>query len=114
MIDLSYRYLCQSRADFKPLPVAPQPRQVSRARAGRLAAFALEPLGGCFRHRLLLKPCDVVRSFRGCHFTRGFSAMYFPNPPKPVIYLLKIHGALDMFTITEGSDLLKLLPNVST
>ncbi|WP_244626477.1 hypothetical protein [Bradyrhizobium ivorense] len=37
-------------------------------------------------------------------------AMYFPNPPKPGIYLLKIHGALDIFTFNEGEDLLKLLP----
>ena len=39
------------------------------------------------------------------------SAMYFPNPPKPGIYLLKVHGALDVFTFNDGQDLLKLLPN---
>lgn len=38
-------------------------------------------------------------------------AMYFPNPPKPGIYLLKIHGALDIFTFNEGKDLLKLMPS---
>jgi hypothetical protein len=38
-------------------------------------------------------------------------AMFFPNPPQPGIYLLKIHGALDVFTFNEGQDLLKLLPN---
>jgi hypothetical protein len=37
-------------------------------------------------------------------------AMNFPNPPQPGIYLLKIHGALDIFTFNEGEDLLKLLP----
>lgn len=34
-------------------------------------------------------------------------AMYFPNPPCRGIYLLKIHGALDVFTFNEGKDLLK-------
>ncbi len=38
------------------------------------------------------------------------SAMYFPNPLQPGIYLLKVHGALDIFTFNEGQDLLKLLP----
>jgi hypothetical protein len=37
-------------------------------------------------------------------------AMYFPNPPQKGIYLLKIHGALDVFTFNDGQDLLKLLP----
>jgi hypothetical protein len=37
--------------------------------------------------------------------------MYFPNPFKPGIYLLKIHGALDVFTFNEGQDLLKLVPS---
>jgi hypothetical protein len=39
------------------------------------------------------------------------NAMYFPNPFKPGIYLLKIHGALDVFTFNEGQDLLKLVPS---
>lgn len=39
------------------------------------------------------------------------SAMYFPNPLQPGIYLLKVHGALDIFTFNEGQDLLKLLPS---
>ena len=38
------------------------------------------------------------------------SAMYFPNPFQKGIYLLKVHGALDVFTFNEGGDLLKLLP----
>ena len=38
-------------------------------------------------------------------------AMNFPNPPKLGIYLLKIHGALDIFTFNDGEDLLKLLPD---
>lgn len=37
-------------------------------------------------------------------------AMFYPNPPKPGIYLMKIHGALDIFTFNDGKDLLKLLP----
>lgn len=37
--------------------------------------------------------------------------MYFANSFKPGIYLLKIHGALDVFAFNEGEDLLKLLPN---
>jgi hypothetical protein len=37
-------------------------------------------------------------------------AMYFPNPFQPGIYLLKVHGALDVFTFNDGQDMLKLLP----
>jgi hypothetical protein len=37
--------------------------------------------------------------------------MYYPNPFEPGIYLLKIHGALDVFTFNDGQDLLKLLPS---
>jgi hypothetical protein len=36
--------------------------------------------------------------------------MYFPSPAQSGIYLLKIHGALDVFTFNEGADLLKLVP----
>jgi hypothetical protein len=39
------------------------------------------------------------------------SAMYFANPPQAGIYLLKVHGALDIFTFNDGQDVLKLLPN---
>jgi hypothetical protein len=38
-------------------------------------------------------------------------AMYFPNPLQPGIYLLKVHGALDIFTFNNGEDMLKLLPD---
>lgn len=38
-------------------------------------------------------------------------ALYFPNPPKSGIYLLKIHGALDVFAYEEGKSLLKLMPD---
>jgi hypothetical protein len=41
-------------------------------------------------------------------------AFYYPNPPESGIYLLKIHGALDMFTHRDGKDLLKLMPDDST
>jgi hypothetical protein len=37
-------------------------------------------------------------------------AMRFPNPFVKGIYLLKIHGSLDIFTFNNGKDLLKLLP----
>jgi hypothetical protein len=40
-------------------------------------------------------------------------AMYFPNPFQAGIYLLKIHGALDVFTFNNGEDLLRLLPTGS-
>jgi hypothetical protein len=39
--------------------------------------------------------------------------LYFPNPSKFGIHLLKIHGALDMFTFHDGGDMLKLIPNSS-
>jgi hypothetical protein len=38
-------------------------------------------------------------------------AMNFPNPAKLGIYLLKIHGALDIFTFNDGEDLVKLIPD---
>ncbi len=41
-------------------------------------------------------------------------ALDFPNPPAEGIYLLKIHGALDIFTFNDGKDLLKLVPNENT
>lgn len=41
-------------------------------------------------------------------------AMNFPNPAKKGIYLLKLHGALDVFTFNDGQDLLKLLPDEQT
>jgi len=41
-------------------------------------------------------------------------AMNYPNPPRKGIYLLKLHGALDMFTFNEGHDLLKLVPDEET
>jgi hypothetical protein len=66
------------RSDFKPLPVASHPRQVSRAPAGRWQpAFALEPLDGGFRCCLLLKPCDVADNFRGCALSHGFKDAIF-------------------------------------
>lgn len=37
-------------------------------------------------------------------------AMLFPNPGVPGIYLLKLHGALDIFTSFDGKVLLKLCP----
>jgi len=38
-------------------------------------------------------------------------AMHFPNPPQAGINLLKVHGALDIFTFNDGEDLLRLLPD---
>jgi hypothetical protein len=42
------------------------------------------------------------------------SGLFYPNPPRPGIYLMKIHGALDIFTFRDGLDLLKLLPDGKT
>jgi hypothetical protein len=39
--------------------------------------------------------------------------LFFPNPLQHGIYLLKIHGALDIFTFNEGRNLLKLKPLAS-
>lgn len=36
--------------------------------------------------------------------------MNFPNPLKPGIYLLKVHGSLDIFTFNDGKDMIRLLP----
>ncbi|MGE8051733.1 hypothetical protein ACQKPT_26020 [Pseudomonas monteilii] len=36
--------------------------------------------------------------------------MRFPNPPKPGVYLLKIHGSLDIFVNNDNFDLVKILP----
>jgi hypothetical protein len=38
-------------------------------------------------------------------------AMHFSSVPAKSINLLKIHGALDVFTFNDGKDLLKLIPN---
>lgn len=39
-----------------------------------------------------------------------YGSMHFPSPPQPGIYLLKVHGSLDVFTFNDGKDLLRLLP----
>lgn len=46
--------------------------------------------------------------------TLDHGAMNFPNPAKKGIYLLKLHGALDLFTFNDGHDLLKLVPDEET
>lgn len=46
--------------------------------------------------------------------TLDHGAMNFPNPAKKGIYLLKLHGALDVFTFNDGHDLMKLLPDGET
>ena len=38
-------------------------------------------------------------------------AFHFPNPPQAGINLLKIYGALDIFTFNDGEDMLRLLPS---
>lgn len=38
-------------------------------------------------------------------------AMFFPKSPERGINLLKLHGALDIFTFNNGEDLLKLRPD---
>lgn len=40
--------------------------------------------------------------------------MIFPQPGSQGINLLKIHGALDVFTFRDGKDLLKLMPDEAT
>ncbi len=42
------------------------------------------------------------------------SGLVFLRPGSPGINLLKIHGALDVFTFNDGKDLLKLLPTESS
>ncbi|MCI3944176.1 hypothetical protein K0038_01182 [Pseudomonas syringae] len=37
-------------------------------------------------------------------------AMHFPNPAEEGIYLLKIHGALDMFVYNDAGDMVKMIP----
>lgn len=37
-------------------------------------------------------------------------ALHFPNPPQHGIYLLKLHGSLDIFAYNDANDLLKLIP----
>ncbi|AZD50091.1 hypothetical protein [Pseudomonas chlororaphis] len=46
--------------------------------------------------------------------TLDHGAMNFPNPAKKGIYLLKLHGALDVFTFNDGQDLMKLVPDEDT
>lgn len=41
------------------------------------------------------------------------AAMYYPNPPQPGIYLMKIHGGLDIFTFNDGHDLMKFIPEAA-
>lgn len=40
----------------------------------------------------------------------NYASMAFPDPAVRGIYLLKIHGALDVFTFNDGEDVLKILP----
>ncbi|AXI62938.1 hypothetical protein DLD99_21475 [Pseudomonas kribbensis] len=46
--------------------------------------------------------------------TLDHGAMNFPNPGEKGIYLLKLHGALDLFAFNDGNDLLKLVPDEET
>jgi len=41
-------------------------------------------------------------------------SFFYPNPPGPGIYLLKIHGALDVFAYNDGKDLLKIVSGEET
>jgi hypothetical protein len=40
--------------------------------------------------------------------------MQFPNPPASGIYLLKLHGSLDIFVHNDNFDLIKILPQDDT
>lgn len=57
------------------------------------------------------KPIGEIRAEVLTQKEHEQGAMYYSNPPVPGIYLLKIHGALDVFAFNDGKDLLKLLPN---
>ena len=55
----------------------------------------------------------IKGELRGQVLTMGTiekGAMRFPNPPQNGIYLMKLHGALDIFAFNDGNDLLKLVP----
>jgi hypothetical protein len=55
---------------------------------------------------------DRANPRRSSHAPRaGTRRNAFPKPAKSGICLLKIHGALDIFTCNDGEDLLKLLPD---
>lgn len=43
-----------------------------------------------------------------------FGAMHFSTSSEMCVNLLKIHGALDVFTFNDGKDLLRFLPNEQT
>jgi hypothetical protein len=62
----------------------------------------------CIGLRASCRVC--ARPAKCCAFGEQRRAL-FPNPPKPGIYRLKIHGALDIFTFNDGEDLVKLVPD---
>jgi hypothetical protein len=84
-----------------------------------LAALLSIPLHTGFSPATITLPCrdhsgKKKGEIRGAILTKNdleHGAIYFPNPPQPGIYLLKIHGALDVFTFNNGDDLLKLCPS---
>jgi hypothetical protein len=52
-----------------------------------------------------------VQTLEGDHFKA--SGLNFKNLTEPGINLIKIHGALDVFTVNDGRDLIKLAPTGS-
>lgn len=83
-----------------------------------IAARSSIPLYCGFSSKTVLLPCrdtagKQIGELKAEILTRGeveTAAMYFPNPLQEGIYLLKLRGALDVFTFNDGQDLLKLLP----
>lgn len=49
-----------------------------------------------------------IQSLEGSRFS--VSGLSFSDTVKPKINLIKVHGALDVFTVNEGYDIIKLMP----
>lgn len=86
-----------------------------------LAAKFGIPLHSGFSHRIIALPRwdksgEKIGELRAQVLSEEElkGAFYYPNPPESGIYLLKIHGALDVFAYKEGKDLLKLIPDNNT
>ena len=49
-----------------------------------------------------------IQSLEGSQFS--VSGLSFTDTAKPKINLIKVHGALDVFTVNDGYDIIKLMP----
>ncbi|MBD8705863.1 hypothetical protein IFT47_04365 [Pseudomonas sp. CFBP 13711] len=54
--------------------------------------------------------CGIVEGETISREVLDKGAMHFPNPAEKGIYLLKIHGALDMFVYNDAGDMVKMIP----